>query len=91
MRQLRRTEPDRLRPYRIPAGLVVPVLAAVGSMFLMGSSIRQQWLDAKGGIPIEWVVMAVWAAIGVAMYRAAAPARAGLTEAAQRRTIMGEG
>ena len=89
--KLRRTEPDRIRPYRIPAGGVVSVLAAVGSVFLMGSSIRQQWLDAKGGIPIEWAVMAVWAAIGVVMYRAAAPARAGLTEAAQRRTIMGEG
>ena len=89
--KLRQTEPDRPRPYRIPAGIVVSLLAAVGSVFLMGSSIRQQWLDAKGGFPIEWAVMATWTIIGVVMYRAAGPARAGLTEAEQRRTIMGEG
>ncbi len=88
--KLRQTEPGRARPYRIPAGVVVSLLAAAGSVFLMLSSIRQQWLDAKGGLPIEWVVMAVWAAIGVAMYRAAAPARAGLSEEAQRRIVMGD-
>ena len=88
--QLRRTEPDRARPYRIPAGVVVPLLAAAGSVFLMVSSVRQQWLDAKGGLPIEWVVMVVWAAVGVGMYRAAAPARAGLSEEAQRRIVMGD-
>ncbi len=89
--KLRQTEPERPRPYRIPAGRLVSILAAIGSVFLMVSSVRQQWLDAKGGLPLEWLVMAAWAALGVAMFRAAAPARAGLSEGAERRTIMGEG
>jgi len=87
--KLRRTQPDRPRPYRIPVGGLVSLLAAAGSAFLMFSSIRQQWIEARGGFPLEWAVMAVWAAIGIAMYRAAGPARAGLTEEEQRRTIMG--
>jgi len=87
--RLRRIEPNRERPYRIPAGVVISFLASAGSLFLMISSLHQHWVDAKGGFPLEWVVIVGWAVVGAILWRSSAPARVGLTDDAQRRLILG--
>lgn len=88
--RLRRTEPDRDRPYRIPAGVIVSLLAATGSVFLLISSFRQHWIDAGRSFPLEWGVMLAWIAIGVLLWRAAAGDRAKLARGQQRRIVLGE-
>jgi amino acid transporter len=88
--RLRRSEPDRPRPYRMPAGLVVSILAAAGSVFLLISSFRQHWIGAQGGLPLEWVVIVVWAVIGAAMWRSSAAERVHLPVSEQRRIMLGE-
>lgn len=88
--RLRGAAPDRARPYRVPGGVVTAGLAALGAGFLLVSSLRQQWLDAKGAVPLEWVVLAVWFAIGLALYWNARPARAGLDAAARRELVLGK-
>jgi amino acid transporter len=88
--RLRRSEPGRRRPYRIPAGVLVSALAALGSVFLLGSSLRQHWLDAGGSLPLEWVVILVWVVIGAVMWRTSASERAELPPGEQKRIILGE-
>ncbi len=88
--RLRRSEPNRARPYRIPAGVLISALASAGSLFLLYTSLRQHWVDAKGSFPLEWVVIAVWALIGLALYYQAQPARAGLSDVVQRKIALGE-
>ena len=88
--RLRQSEPGRARPYRVPAGVVISGLATIGSLFLLASSFRQHWLDAGGSFPLEWVVIAIWAVIGVFMWRATAAERATLPAGEQRRIILGE-
>ena len=88
--RLRGLEPDRPRPYRLPAGVAVSFLGAAGSIFLLGSSLRQHWLDAKGSFPLEWLVIIGWNLIGLAMWIGARSARANLAAGEQERLIVGE-
>ncbi|KQP88599.1 amino acid permease [Methylobacterium sp. Leaf113] len=54
---LRRTEPDRQRPFRVPGMPVVPVLGILSCLGLML------------GLPGDtWLRLAVWLAIGLAIY-----------------------
>ena len=87
--RLRRTEPERPRPYRVRAGPLVAGVAALGSAFLLVSSLRQQWIDAGGGLPIEWAVLGVWTAIGVTLYRRSRPDRASVSADELRRVVLG--
>lgn len=89
--RLRVVEPDRPRPYRLPAGVAISFLAAAGSLFLLWSSLRQHWIDAKGALPIEWVVIIVWNGVGFGLWKLAAGHRATLGEVEQSRLMLGEG
>jgi len=54
---LRRTDPDRPRPFRTPLVPLVPVLAIISCVWLMA------------GLPwITWVRFGIWLLIGVAIY-----------------------
>jgi basic amino acid/polyamine antiporter, APA family len=54
---LRIREPDRPRPFRVPGGLVIPVLAAASCVYLMVQ------------LPlVTWIRFGVWLAIGVLIY-----------------------
>jgi APA family basic amino acid/polyamine antiporter len=54
---LRKTDPDRERPFRTPLVPVVPILGVVVCFYLMYS------------LPFEaWIRLAIWMAVGVAIY-----------------------
>ena len=54
---LRKTDPDRERPFRTPFVPVVPILGVVVCFYLMYS------------LPIEaWIRLAFWMGLGVAIY-----------------------
>jgi APA family basic amino acid/polyamine antiporter len=54
---LRRREPDRPRPFRVPGGAVVPVLGILACMSLMASLPGDTWLR-----------LAAWLALGLAIW-----------------------
>jgi basic amino acid/polyamine antiporter, APA family len=54
---LRRTNPDRHRPFRTPFVPVVPLLAVVMCTYLM---LQLPW--------VTWIRFAVWLAIGLLVY-----------------------
>jgi amino acid transporter len=88
--RLRHREPNRQRPYRIPAGIVIPLLASIGSGYLLLISFRQHWIDGGGSFPVEWMVIIAWAIIGAVLYHRAKPERVALGEDARRRVVLGD-
>jgi APA family basic amino acid/polyamine antiporter len=88
--QLRRTQPDRPRPYRIPGGLVVPVLAALASLCMLVESFYLPYANRNGKIPLEWILFAGWTFLGVLFWCLAGKVRAEVSESRRRALILGE-
>jgi amino acid transporter len=86
--RLRSKDPARPRPFRLPTVLIA-VASSIGGVALLFAALRQNWVDAGGRLPLEWVVMAVWAVVGVILWRAAAPGRVQLAAGEQRRIVLG--
>ena len=87
--RLRRTRPDAPRPFKVPGGLVTMCIAMASAVFSLGLSLYQPYVDAKGAIPLEWVMLALWLALGAAAWGAARGMRGGLDQAERRRIIVG--
>jgi amino acid transporter len=88
--KLRRSQPERHRPYRIPLGRVVATLGALASAFLLGSSLYAQYAGAAG-FPLEWSVLLVWAGFGWVLWRQSQARRNETTEVERRRIVLGAG
>jgi amino acid transporter len=88
--RLRRTDPGRARSYRVPGGVFTAGAAALFSLLLLYSAVRQNWIDAGGTFPIEWAVMLTWAVVGVALYRWNAPVRAQMPAELRRSVMIGD-
>ena len=89
MIRLRRTAPERQRPFRTPGGLVTAWVAVAGAAFSLGLSLYQPYLDAKGRIPLEWVLLTLWLALGAVFWRAAGRMRRRIDATERRAMIMG--
>jgi len=66
--KLRRTQPDRERPYRIPMGGLVSLVAAVASALLILAALYDPYASAGKRIPLEWMILAVWGALGFGLF-----------------------
>lgn len=87
---LRRTRASAERPFMVPGGMLVIGLAILGALFSFGLALYQPWADAEGSLPLEWIMLASWLAIGLVAWRLAARVRAGVDPDARRRIIIGE-
>jgi APA family basic amino acid/polyamine antiporter len=54
---LRKKDPDRPRPFRVPFGIVLPIIAAAGCLFLIG------YLP-----PTSWLRFTAWLSVGIIVY-----------------------
>ena len=88
--RLRRTRPDHPRPYTVPGGRGFLYLSAVVALGLLGASIWEPFHGAGGRIPAEWIVLVVWAALGLVFYRAAAPLRREVSDRKLRWLILSD-
>ncbi len=88
--RLRAVEAGHARPYRLPFAVVISPVAALGSLFLFWTALRQHWVDAGGRLPLEWVVIMVWAVLGGVLWSRARAARAVLAPGEQRKIVLGE-
>jgi len=88
---LRRRRPDLTRPYRVPGGAPVAVLAALGSAFALYLALVEPYRAAGGRIPLEWWLFLGWGAVGVVFWLAARRIRSDLSEPERRRIVLGQG
>lgn len=87
--RLRRTRPEADRPFRVPGGLPTMIVAIVGSAFSFGLSLYQPWADAKGRLPLEWVMLVSWLVLGAVAWIASARVRGAFDRDARRRIVLG--
>jgi amino acid transporter len=72
--RLRRRDPARGRPFKLPGGLAMLRLAVVVSV-LMGLVALLEPLSRSNGWPLEWTLMLIWAAAGALTWHFARKSR----------------
>ena len=87
--RLRRTQPDRPRPYRMVGGVPMATLGVLGSLFVLFMAIYQPYADAAGRFPIEWTVLIGWIVLGAIFWALARKTRLSTNEAERRVLIVG--
>lgn len=88
--RLRRTHPDVPRPFTVPGGVPTIAVAIASAVFSLGLSIYQPWADAGGKLPLEWVMLSGWLALGALAWRSTARVRGELAASERRRMMLGE-
>lgn len=84
---LRRQQPSRERPFRIPGGNAVAWLAFVSTLALIGSSIHESQSMAPGGFPLDLMLLILWGGFGLLCWHLSRKRRETIDED-MRRTIM---
>jgi amino acid transporter len=87
--RMRRLDPDRPRPYRMPGGVITATGAMLAALFMCAESMYLAWESRVASVPVEWQILLGWTILGLLGWALAAPARAALSAAEQRRLIMG--
>lgn len=88
---LRKSRPTADRPFVVPGGMLIIVLAIAGALFSFGLSLYQPYVDAKGKLPLEWVMLVSWVAIGGIAWVVMTKMREAFDRGARRKIILGEG
>jgi len=88
--KLRRTRPELHRPYRVPGGIPVALLATAGASAALYLAIAEPYRARTSGIPLEWWVLTGWGLLGFGFWTASSRHRNGLTDAERRRLLLGE-
>jgi basic amino acid/polyamine antiporter, APA family len=84
--RFRRMSPHVPRPYRVPGGSVTAALAAGVCLWMVAWALIEPALG--GGVPLEWVVLGGWAALGALMWTVARSTRGSLTERERHQLIV---
>jgi amino acid transporter len=87
--KLRRNQPQALRPYRIPGGIAVAAMGVVFSVAIFFLTIYEPYRNSRGAVPLEWVFILVWAALGILFWMSARKIRVQVSEEERRGLILG--
>jgi len=86
--RLRQTRPLQPRPYRVPGGAFTAGLAALCALLMLLISLYQPYLDVKGSFPLEWMILLVWALLGICFWKLARKTRDQMGEAERHRLMF---
>ncbi|NNF27741.1 MAG: APC family permease [Gemmatimonadetes bacterium] len=86
--RLRRRRPDAHRPYRVPGGIATASAAVLASGLFVYLAATDPY-EAGGGIPLEWILLAVALGLGWCFWLGGSRPRATITEDDRRRLILG--
>jgi len=85
---LRRTAPDLPRPYRIPGGRLIPMIATLGSAgLLLAMALPRSPAALK---PLEWGILLGFSGVGLAFWMAGRRHRLAIDESVRASLILGE-
>jgi APA family basic amino acid/polyamine antiporter len=86
--RLRRRAPQRERPFRVPGGTLTAWVGVAGSLISLLLSLYQPWKDAGGGVPLEWIVLGAWVALGALLWMVGGHSRLSMSEDDRRAVIL---
>ncbi len=89
MIRLRLRDPNQRRPFTAPGGMLTAIVGLLGAIVSLVLSLYQPYVDAKGRLPLEWILLAVWLVAGVGAWAMAGARRAQVGAVERRRVIMG--
>jgi len=87
--RLRRRDPNRARPYRVPGGVVTAGLGAAAAAFMLIWSLYGA--KTGDGIPAEWVVLGSWGLLGLLLWLAGTGLRRQMDGDVRHKLMMGQG
>ncbi len=87
---LRRKRKDLKRPFKVPWGVTLPILAAVLSLGLVVYALYDSWISSDLAIPVEWSVLLVWVVFGLFIWLLSKKSRDQLSEEELERRILVE-
>ncbi len=88
--KLRRTHPELRRPYRVPGGVPVALLAAAGASVALYLAVAEPYRTrTAAGIPLEWWLLIGWGVVGFIFWTASGRHRQGLSDDERRRLLLG--
>jgi basic amino acid/polyamine antiporter, APA family len=85
---LRRSAPDLPRPYRIPGGRLIPMVATIGAAGLLLAMVLP--MSPAALKPLEWGILLTFSGVGLALWTAGRRQRVGMAESERARLILGE-
>lgn len=86
--RLRSTRPDLERPYRVPGGRVTATAAVAAAVLFVVLAATDPY-EPGGGVPLEWMLLAVALFLGAAFWVAGRSHRGRITEDQRRVLILG--
>jgi len=86
--KLRRTRPGLDRPCRVPGGVPVAGLAALGSAAALALAVYEPY-RAAGGVPLEWWLVIGWSVLGFFFWAGSRGVRRAVPEPERRVLILG--
>ncbi len=85
--RLRHTRPDALRPFRLASAHLVGGLAAIASLGMIVLNVIAGRSD--GGLPLDWMILLAWLALGYAVWRSGHALRASISREQRRSLLLG--
>jgi len=86
--KLRLQNREYRRQFRIPGGKATAAVGLLFCLFILGLSLYQPYLLAKGMFPIEWGFIIVWSFLGMVFWVLARRVRSDISEPERRRLIL---
>lgn len=87
--KLRRTRPEIRRPFRVPGGVPIAMLAAAGATAALYLALAEPYRARTSGIPLEWWLLIGWGLVGFGFWTGSSGHRRGLTEHERRQLLLG--
>jgi amino acid transporter len=85
--RFRRIAPEVERPYQVPGGPITAGVAAAVCLWMVAWALVEPAFAP--GVPLEWLVLAGWAALGAVMWTLARTARGTLSEPERHQLVVG--
>jgi len=87
--RLRQTHPNQHRPYRVPGGIVTALFGVMSSLFCLFLSLYHPYINRTGTVPLEWIFVISWAALGMLFWGVCRRMRNRVSGAERRKLILG--